>query len=315
MLFHVFCSLAFQILLLGSFFVLVCALSPSYGEPGWIRRRIPLPIIVTRPPPSNSRQPPFTRRPTSSLPTPRPTTSASSPRPTVSTSTPRTTPCLPTPQPTPVPSISKKRCGCILSKLPRYLPNSIRRRPVCLRLSESQLLQRLKDVGGYNPRYVAINRKGACKFTDLSTDLQPLPRNFSGPFKNPRERRKRMVTLSSGSVLRGCWSRGSFVDGSPLRRLCTECSATTQLPSSVFPPFINEVLCADNDHFCYRHIGLCIQKVLKFTFLRRTGDFERDDDLSTLVGADMYVEKTETFQQDIRSCCECRVFPFAFGGR
>jgi len=215
-----------------AFFVLVCALSPSYGEPGGPRRRRPLPIIVSRPPPSSSRQPPFTRRPTASLPslrptafvsTSRPTASTSTPRPTTSASTPPTTPCVPTARPTTVLSISKKRCGCILNKLARYLQNFIRRRPVYLYLNESQLLQRLKDVGGYSPRYEAIKRKEACKFTDLSTDLQPLLRNFSGPFKNPRERRKRMVTLSSGSVLRGCWSRGSFVDGSPLKRLCTEC--------------------------------------------------------------------------------------------
>ena len=261
-----------------AFVLLGISLSPTYGTPWRFRR------VRNTPRPTRA----STRKPVWGF-TPRPTRSA--------------------------PSISEKRCFRIVDKLPHYVKGFNRRRPLCVRLNESQLLQMLKNVGGWNPRYVATSREEACKFTDLSIDAKPLPRNASGDVKGPQGRQKRMVSLRSGSTLRGCWSRGSVVDGSPLRRLCTECAATTQLPSNVFPPIINEVICGDNDHFCYHRIGLCAQKVIKFTFLRRTGEFERNDDLSSILSQEVYVEKVETFQQDIRSCCECRVSPFFGRGR
>lgn len=211
------------------------------------------------------------------------------------------------------PSIPRKRCWRILDKPPSSLKKFREHGPVCVRLNEAQLLQRLKDVGGWNPRYVATNKTEACKFADLSVaDVQPLKR---GQSNHSQVRQKRMVSRRSGSVVRGCWSRGSTVDRSSLKRLCTECASTTHLPAKIFPRFINEVICGDADHFCYRQIGLCRQKVIKFTFLRFTGQYQRDDVLSSTVGSDVFVEQTQTFQQDIRSCCECRLFSFFGAGR
>ena len=64
------------------------------------------------------------------------------------------------------------------------------------------------------------------------------------------------------------------MEGTFLLRLCTECAA---LSTSVFPLFINEAICGDLDHHCYGHRGQCVQRVLRFTFLRRTEEFVRDD--------------------------------------
>ena len=135
------------------------------------------------------------------------------------------------------------------------------------------------------------------------SDLQPLPRNSSA-------RQKRMVSVTPGSNIRGCWGRGSLIDGSSLRHMCTECSSTTQLAANIFPPFINELICGDNDGFCYRHYGRCIQKVIKFNFLRRTGQFVLDADLSREHGINVFIETTQTFQQDVKSCCACGLFQF-----
>ncbi|XP_078378204.1 putative skeletal organic matrix protein 8 isoform X1 [Oculina patagonica] len=242
------------------------------------------------------------------------------------------------------PTINEKECGSILDNLSQSsYNNSLHQvRPLCVRLNEAQLLHKLKNIGSFNPRYMATRRIEAVKFSDLSGDEQPVLHKSSlfPPAKHGKsvnnqldaemsinglnhlqdeirrlstsnERsQKRMVSLGPGSISRGCWSRGSAVDGTILTRLCTECAATTKLPVTVFPPFINEVICGDIDHHCYGPIGQCAQRVLRFTFLRRTGQFERDDALSRLLGMDVYTEKWVDFEQDIRSCCECRLFSF-----
>ena len=193
--------------------------------------------------------------------------------------------------------------------------------------------------GGFNPRYMAINKTDSCRFQDLAVadelPVQPATPSEAQPDHRPRQiqqdpsdndlsrildepevgeeevdqlRQKRMTSLGPGSTLRGCWGRGSTVDNTNLRRLCTECAATTRLPSKVFPPFINEVICDDSDHLCFPTIGRCVQRYIQFTFLRFTGDFERDDTLSQLLGINVYMEEWEDYEQDIRSCCECRIF-------
>ena len=212
----------------------------------------------------------------------------------------------------PVTQIPKEKCSRIVDKVPK-LPrhyHSFRkfRRPLCVRLNESQLLQMLKDVGGYNPRYVAINREAVCNFTDLSQNAKVLPGNLSRPV-----RPKRMVTLPGITRKRGCWGRGTFLDGKNLLHMCTECAATTHLPANIFPPFINEVLCGNNDGFCHLRRGRCIQKYLVFTFLKNTEEFERNDDLSEDLGMDVYTEKYDPTDYQIRSCCDCGALPFPFG--
>ena len=231
--------------------------------------------------------------------------------------------------------INRKECNRIVDDVSQS-PNVPK---LCVRLNETELLNKLKTMGSFNPRYMAINRKDACRFQDLSLEEQPQPRRPSAhpeakqdqSRKNPldmdvalnamqddtgspelenEQKQKRMVSLSPGSILRGCWSRGSSVDDTSLSRLCTECSATSKLPPAVFPPYINEVICGDDDNNCFGPIGKCAQRVIKFTFLRSTGNFKRDDALSQLLGVDVYVEEWDDYEQDIRSCCECRIFSF-----
>ena len=240
-------------------------------------------------------------------------------------------------------TINKKECISIVDDL-QQVPKVPR---LCLRLNETELLNKLKIMGSFNPRYMAINREDACRFQDLSVDDQTLKgRPSPNPkvkqdqsLKNPIDmdmsvndlndmqddirrlepenegRQTRMISLSPGSILRGCWSRGSQLDDSSLSRLCTECSATTKLPPAIFPPYVNEVICGDDDGNCFGPIGKCAQRVIKFTFLRSTGNFKRDDALSELYGIDIYVEEWDDYEQDIRSCCECRIFSFLTHGR
>ena len=122
-----------------------------------------------------------------------------------------------------------------------------------------------------------------------------------------------MVSLPGTTLKRGCWGRGSFLDGTPLLRMCTECAATTHLPANIFPPFINEVLCGDEDGYCHLRRGRCIQKFLVFTFLKNTEEFERDDDLSEDLGMDVYKAKYDAINYQIRSCCDCGNFAFPVG--
>ena len=224
----------------------------------------------------------------------------------------------PTATPTPRPtasssSIPRDKCKDVLDKPPekRY------QGPICLRLNETQLLAKLKEVGGFNPRYVAINREHALKFVDLTGDEFQLPANLSSLVgqnisqsnqsvitrDETRVRRKRSVPLSPGTNIRSCLNRGSRSGGG--FSLCTECSADTRLPQEFFPPFINEVICG-GDCLCLRNTGVCQQQVIKLNFLRFTGEFERDDDRSDLFDDDVFIEEVETYQQDIRTCCQCR---------
>ena len=177
-------------------------------------------------------------------------------------------------------------------------------------------MEKLKNMGGFNRRYMAVNREQASAFIDLTTDIDVEPlsnlQNKSRQSKTTKEktlrRQKRMVPSEPGTVLRGCWSAGTFFGDSNFKRTCTECSATTQLPANVFPPFINEVVCHESDRLCSPSIGRCFQRVLKFNFLQSTGNFVRNDALSASLRDDVFEEEWKDFDQDVRSCCNCRAF-------
>lgn len=77
------------------------------------------------------------------------------------------------PRPTLVRSLHEDQCSSVvrIDCLDRQVRRErIRSRlPVCVQLTDDQLLQKLKDVGGYNPIYVAINKTEAKKFKDPRT--------------------------------------------------------------------------------------------------------------------------------------------------
>lgn len=216
--------------------------------------------------------------------------------------------------------LPKRECRKVWPKPP---PVSVRRflkGPICVRPSETDLLEKLKDIGGFNPRYVATNWRQANRFPNLLRDKDTVP-----PKRPPYKQTKNATTTISlvGKKLRNtlpkvagttvnqeCFAAGSIVSGSVLQRLCSECSAITQLPADVFPRFINEIICQETGiQFCGSPpIGQCQQRNLQFRFLRFTGNFIQDDDLSAILGIAVFVEETEEFDQDIRGCCECRTF-------
>ena len=209
--------------------------------------------------------------------------------------------------------IRQDECGIIVDKLPKKRPPG----PICLRMSDTQKLAMLREVGGYIPRYMALNRKHAEKFEDLTLDRLPLPSNVSSsqtnasiPTGTQSDVRSKRTVDDSVTFIQQC--RVAGVDPEiGLLRLCTECSAFTELPANVFPRFINEVVCnfglppAVNGPDCFNRIGFCQQGVIRLNFLRSTGEFEEDDD-----DDDVFIEELETFEQDIRTCCQCRAFTF-----
>ena len=204
---------------------------------------------------------------------------------------------------------------------------------VCLRRTSQELLKQLESIGGFLKKYVAVNQSEACGFEDLTFfsngETKP-PRTtttpevttktttpMSGSNRHDDEetstlnllRRKRSIPTSPGTFIRGCQGRGTIVDDTDLHRLCTECSATTRLSDDRFPSYINEVICQDKDHHCAAKMGMCFQRTLELSFLRFEGKFEKDHQLSNIAGKDVYREVWEPYTQEIRSCCECEMFP------
>ena len=239
--------------------------------------------------------------------------------------------------------IKESQCSRIVDRAPhdRNFPSVYR---LCVRLTQTQLMKKLRNEGTYNQRYMAVNRTDACRFKDLAVDGPPPPPQ-SSQFPNARQdqplkikldstemtendvnlfeaadtqhlhpgnenKRRQKRQISANSQIRGCWSRGSIVDGTGLKRLCTECAATTELSPGVFPPLINEMICHDTDKNCYRRIGRCAQRDITFTLLQRSDDFKRDDVISQQLGMDVYMEEWEEIEYRIRSCCECRTILF-----
>ena len=225
-------------------------------------------------------------------------------------------------------SIPKERCQIIVDGPPhKGFASRFREGAICILLNENQKIVRLKEVGGYIPRYVAVNRQEALQFESLLGDVQPIPLS-SSPYNKQsdlwsilgqqdrtvgKKQRRSALTLPSEArttEIQDCFDGGSLLEDDGFRRLCTECFGITQLPDGVFPPFINEVICGDDSDFCVPGIGECQQRVIKLNFLSFTGEFERDDDLSALHGVDVFVEELEIVEGEIRTCCECRLFAF-----
>ena len=229
-------------------------------------------------------------------------------------------------------SIPERECGEVVRDWKKKYSNV--RGPICRCLNESQLLDKLKDIGGYNPRYVAVNSSEACNFVNLIGDVQspspitppprrPLPGKLPLPSarddnalgiaeedKISHSRQKRMVPLTPGTIIHGCWSESTFIGNTNRRRMCTECSATTRLEEDIFPLFINEIICDQNDNGCLLNLGQCVQRFLKFPFLQRTGNFVFDPVRSSFFGVDIYVEEWIEIEREISSCCECQAFSF-----
>lgn len=195
---------------------------------------------------------------------------------------------------------------------------------VCVRKNVTELMQELNGVGGFIKRYMGVKVIDACGFEDLAAINNPIvtrpPTRNSSLQSDSREtesqpeqlfsntelqRRKRTLPTSPGTIYRGCQGRGTIIDGTDEHRLCTECAATTHLGNDRFPTYINEVVCHDSDKQCAAKMGMCIQRSLKFQFLRSTRMFRFDAFESASTGKTIYKEVWEQYTQEIRSCCQC----------
>lgn len=210
---------------------------------------------------------------------------------------------------------------------------------VCLRKSEHDLLVQLGSTGGLNKRYAAVNITDASGFEDLTTFPEGQPKtpdhdpkktevmNLTESTKHhapmrqadkeefdlkKQQRLKRSLPTSPGTFFRGCQKRGTITKGTNLHRLCTECSATTRLSDDRFPKYINEVICRDSDHQCAANMGLCFQRTHQLDFLRFTGKFAPDIKMTNFAGKPVYKEVWDFYTQEIRSCCECEMYPHIY---
>lgn len=222
-----------------------------------------------------------------------------------------------------VPSLGKKICRnhTRVSRI-QDEPGSV----VCLRRTSEELLKQLESAGGFLKRYVAVNKSDAAKFEDLTT-FQNEETNTPKKTKKLRFSRKSQATKfksdllhlrdgptssPTGTKIRQCEDRGTKVYDTNLHRLCTECSATTNLGKDKFPRYINEVICDDADHQCAANMGLCFQRTLHLSFLKFEGEFVEDKQLSIVAGKTVYKEVWESYAQELRSCCECEMYPWVY---
>lgn len=193
---------------------------------------------------------------------------------------------------------------------------------VCLRRTSEELLKQLEAAGGFLKSYVAVNKSDAAKFEDLTT-FQNVGTNTQKKSKNLSSQATKLesdlllqrdgpTSSPTGSKIRQCEDRGTKVYETNLHRLCTECSATTNLGKDKFPRYINEVICDDADHQCAANMGLCLQRTLHLSFLRFEGEFVEDKLLSVVVGKTVYKEVWESYTQELRSCCECEMYPWVY---
>lgn len=170
----------------------------------------------------------------------------------------------------------------------------------CQSLTTRELEQKLKTFGGYNKRYQAISTAGAAKFSKLI--------NQSAATKAPalntqKSRGKRQAPSYPLTNLTRVHVRGSL-DQHGYHRLCTEWSAVTTLSADYFPRYLNEVICDAKDASCLSYDGVCIQGSFIVDVLRNTGKCGSD-------GKQIW----EVVSQQVRSCCNCRLFPGSFLGK
>ena len=59
-------------------------------------------------------------------------------------------------------------------------------------------------------------------------------------------------------------------------------------------------------------MGRCFQRTHKLDFLRFTGKFAPDIKMTNFAGKPVYKEVWDLYTQEIRSCCECEMYPHIY---
>ena len=90
------------------------------------------------------------------------------------------------------PKIQEKDCTRIVDSVPKYRGRLLRSHQLCVRLNETQLMSKLRITGGgFNPRYMAINKTDSCRFQDLAVadelPVQPATPSEAQPDHRPRQ--------------------------------------------------------------------------------------------------------------------------------
>ncbi|XP_060063601.1 uncharacterized protein LOC132544051 [Ylistrum balloti] len=112
-------------------------------------------------------------------------------------------------------------------------------------------------------------------------------------------------TDGSTSVIQYCRQKGNATaDG--FLHMCDECAATTTLSSEKFPPYLNEIVCGQNDKTCLTvrgtpH-GACKQSFVYVNMLRRRPGGCR---MMIQNGQQILIGAWEVYTQKVRSGCEC----------
>lgn len=167
----------------------------------------------------------------------------------------------------------------------------------CKRHTRAQLIRKLNRLGkkrgaygGYNRRFMALTWKEARNFPSLVATVGVSPLNYSCINNLPLTAPTKAGTLTSRA--------NCHTTENGLLRMCSACPAVTILGSNRIPSFINEVTCGQT--MCSHGVfGLCQSAIMLQQFLYKTGRCDPATGFEELL----------PYTQQIRVCCECRVFP------
>lgn len=202
---------------------------------------------------------------------------------------------------------------------------------LCMVPTEEELREQLKKIGGLNRYYAAVTKEEADEFVSLLPSPRPTsPREKAVPFpiiwshlSSAVSRNRRAVSLRTdqennivSSKKTRCIHRGDRTELGMVR-LCSECQRISRLSSDRFPRYINEVACSDeiptgrgleeDDLFCNKNKGMCIQRFLLIDFLVRTENYVEVPSPDPERFPRAFKQVWEPYTQKIRSCCECQL--------
>ncbi|XP_065071614.1 uncharacterized protein T16H12.9-like [Rhopilema esculentum] len=196
----------------------------------------------------------------------------------------------------------------------------------CQAQSTSALKKMLLSAGGtLNPQMVAVDEAGARLFKshfstkdinvqrvrtlrkrkrdgkrDFEEDVIMEDEDIEEDDNDDRKKRRKRRSTTLGS----CYGPGVPLNNMYL--LCHTCDSTTVLSSDYFPRYVNEVICNPNKTpSCFHGQGQCTSNSVPIVFLKKTGN-------CVTSGSGILLEEWMAETINIRTCCECRLYPGSF---